>query len=83
MWRERGRGLSTSLAEFFEAYTGCFSCIYLRHYVSDPTHVIDMSSLHVSDEGALMTEPVRIFIAVRLTVMTSNGRSGQGPVGQL
>jgi hypothetical protein len=28
---------------------------------SDPTHVIDMSSLHVSDEGALTTEPVRIL----------------------
>jgi hypothetical protein len=25
----------------------------LRHYVSDPTHVIDMSSLQVSDEGVL------------------------------
>jgi hypothetical protein len=51
--------------------------------VSYPTHVIDMSSLHVSDEGALTTEPVRSFRAVRSTVMTSNGRSGQGPVGQL
>ena len=38
-----------------------FSCIYLRHYVSDPTHMIDMSSLHVSDEGALTAEPVRIL----------------------
>jgi hypothetical protein len=38
-----------------------FSCIGLRHYVSDPTHVIDMSSLHVSDEGALTAEPVRIL----------------------
>jgi hypothetical protein len=37
-----------------------FLCICLRHYVSDPTHVIDMSSLHVSDEGALTAEPVRI-----------------------
>jgi hypothetical protein len=33
----------------------------LRHYVSDPTHVIDMSSLHVSDEGALTADPVRIL----------------------
>jgi hypothetical protein len=60
-----------------------FFMYLLRHYVSDPTHVIDMSSLHVSDEGALTTEPVLIFRAVRSTVMTSNGRSGQGPVGQL
>jgi hypothetical protein len=33
----------------------------LRHYVSDPTHVIDMSTLEVSDEGALTTEPIRIL----------------------
>jgi hypothetical protein len=33
----------------------------LRHYISDPTHVIDMSSLQVLDEGALMTEPVCIL----------------------
>ena len=33
----------------------------LRHYISDPTHVIDMSSLQVSEEGALMAELVRIL----------------------
>ena len=33
----------------------------LRHYISDPTHVIDMSSLQVSDEGALTAEPVCIL----------------------
>jgi hypothetical protein len=38
-----------------------FHVFVLRHYVSDPTHVIDMSSLHVSDEGALTTESVRIL----------------------
>jgi hypothetical protein len=37
-----------------------FSCTCLRHCVGDPTHVIDVSSLHVSNEGALMAEPVRI-----------------------
>jgi hypothetical protein len=42
-----------------------------------------MSSLHVSDEGALTAEPVRIFRSARSTVMTSNGGLGQGPVGQL
>ena len=38
-----------------------FHVSVLRHYVSDPTHVIDMSSLQVSDEGALTAEPVRII----------------------
>jgi hypothetical protein len=38
-----------------------FHVSVLRHYVSDPTHVIDMSSLQVSDEGALMMEPIRIL----------------------
>ena len=38
-----------------------FHVSFLRHYVSDPTHVIDMSSLQVLDEGALMVEPVRIM----------------------
>ena len=33
----------------------------MRPCVGDPTHVIDMSSLHVSNEGALMAEPVRIL----------------------
>ena len=38
-----------------------FACSCLRHYVSDLTHVIDMSSLHVLDEGALTAELVRIL----------------------
>jgi hypothetical protein len=38
-----------------------FMYLFLRHYISDPTHVIDMSSLQVSDEGVLMAEPVRIL----------------------
>ena len=38
-----------------------FHVSVLRHYISDPTHVIDLSSLHVSDEGVLMAEPVRIL----------------------
>ena len=38
-----------------------FHVSILRHYVSDPTHVIDMSSLQVSDEGALTVEPVCIL----------------------
>ena len=38
-----------------------FHVFILRHYISDHTHVIDMSSLHVSDEGVLMTEPIHIL----------------------
>jgi hypothetical protein len=38
-----------------------FHVSVLRHYISDPTHIIDMSSLQVSDEGALTAEPVRIL----------------------
>ena len=38
-----------------------FHIFVLIHYVSDPTHVIDMSSFQVSYEGALMVELVRIL----------------------
>ena len=38
-----------------------FHVSVLRHYISDPTHVIDMSSLQVSDEGALMDESICIL----------------------
>jgi hypothetical protein len=38
-----------------------FHIFVLRHYISDPTHVIDMSYLQVSDEGALTAEPVHIL----------------------
>jgi hypothetical protein len=38
-----------------------FHVSVLRHYVSDPTHVIDMISLQVSDESALMIEPICIL----------------------
>jgi hypothetical protein len=38
-----------------------FHISILRHYVSDPTHVIDMSSLQVLDEGALTIEPIFIL----------------------
>ena len=50
-----------------------FSCNCSRQYNSDPTHVIDMSSLHISDEGVLTAEPVR--------VLDQHVRSGQRPVG--
>jgi hypothetical protein len=38
-----------------------FHISVLRHYISDPMHVIDMSSLHISDEGALTDEPIHIL----------------------
>jgi hypothetical protein len=38
-----------------------FHVSVLRHYISDPTHMIDMSSLQVSDEGVLTAEPVCIL----------------------
>jgi hypothetical protein len=38
-----------------------FHVSVLRHYISDPTHVIHMISLQVSDEGALTTEPICIL----------------------
>jgi hypothetical protein len=38
-----------------------FHVSILRHYVSDPTPVIDMSSFQVSNEGMLMMEPIHIL----------------------
>jgi hypothetical protein len=38
-----------------------FHVSVLRHYVSDPTHVIDMNSLQVSDEGVLTANPIHIL----------------------
>jgi hypothetical protein len=38
-----------------------FHVFVLRHYVSDPTDVIDMSSLQVSDKGALTMESINIL----------------------
>ena len=38
-----------------------FHVSILRHYISDPTHVIDMSSLQVSNEGVLVAEPIYIL----------------------
>jgi hypothetical protein len=38
-----------------------FHVYVLRHYVSDPTHVIDMISLQVLDKGALTVEPICIL----------------------
>jgi hypothetical protein len=55
----------------------------LRHYINDPTHVIDMSSLQVSDEGALTAETDPYLESSHSIATTSNDRAGQGPVGKL
>jgi hypothetical protein len=60
-----------------------FHVSILRHYVSDPTHVIDMSCLQVSYEGALMAEPISHYGPSHSKNTTSNSRSGQGTVGKL
>ena len=38
-----------------------FHVSILRHYISDPTHVIDMISLHTSDEGVLTAKPIHVL----------------------
>jgi hypothetical protein len=38
-----------------------FYVYVLRHYISDPTHVIDMSYLQVLGEGAITTETICIL----------------------
>ena len=38
-----------------------FHVSVLCHYISDPSHVIDLSSLQVSDEVALMVESINIL----------------------
>jgi hypothetical protein len=50
-----------ALPNFLRRMHDVFNVSVLRHYISDPTHVIDMSSLQVLDEGVLTTEPVCIL----------------------
>jgi hypothetical protein len=50
-----------ALPDYLRCMHDVFHVSVLRHYVSDPTHVIDMSSLQVSDEGALMVNPIHIL----------------------
>jgi hypothetical protein len=53
-------GPSACHASFFEALRYVFLFL-LRHYVNNPTHVIDLISLQGSDEGALTAEPIHIM----------------------
>jgi hypothetical protein len=38
-----------------------FHVLVLRHYISNPAHVIDFSSLQVLYEGTIMAEPIHIL----------------------
>ena len=38
-----------------------FDVSILRHYISDPSHVINLSNLQISDDGVLKAEPIRIL----------------------
>jgi hypothetical protein len=38
-----------------------FHVSVLIHYINDPSHVIDMISLQVLDEGVVMVEPICIM----------------------
>ena len=38
-----------------------FHVSVLRHYISYMSHVIDLSSLQVSEEGALIADPIHIL----------------------
>jgi hypothetical protein len=50
-----------ALHDSFWRMHNVFHVYVLRQYISDPTHVIDMSSLQVSDEGVLTAEPIHIL----------------------
>jgi hypothetical protein len=60
-----------------------FHVSILRHYISDPTHFIDMRSLYVSDGGALTTEPICILYHCIRKLQCRTSRLGQVLVGQL
>ena len=38
-----------------------FHVLFLRHYISDPSHVINLSNLQISDNGVLMAKPIHIL----------------------
>ena len=62
LWRERGPvAYRLALPDSLRRMHDVFHVSFLRHYISDPTHVIDLSSLQVSDAGVLTTEPIHIL----------------------
>jgi hypothetical protein len=50
-----------SLSDSLRRMHDVFHVSVLRHYISDPTHVIDMNSLQVSNEGVLTADSIRIL----------------------
>jgi hypothetical protein len=61
-----------------------FHVSFLCHYISDPSHVIDLISLQVSAEGALIEEPIHILDnagAFPSTFKEDTWRKPQHPVG--
>ena len=38
-----------------------FHVSILRHYISDPSHVINLSNLQISNDGVLKAEPIHIL----------------------
>jgi hypothetical protein len=50
-----------ALPDYLRRMHDVFHVSDLRHYISNPSHVIDLSSLQVSDEGALTTESNHIL----------------------
>jgi hypothetical protein len=50
-----------ALLDYLSHMHDFFHVSALRHYVSDPEHVIDMSSLQALDEGVLTVEPIHIL----------------------
>jgi hypothetical protein len=50
-----------ALPDYLRRMLDVFHISVLRHYISDPTHVINMISLQVSDEGVLIAEPIHIL----------------------
>jgi hypothetical protein len=50
-----------SLLDSLRRMQDVFHVHVLGHYISDPTYAIEMSSLQVSDEGALMSKGICIM----------------------
>jgi hypothetical protein len=50
-----------SLPDSLRRIHDVFHVLVLRHYISDPSHVINMSLLQVLDEGSLIVDPICIL----------------------
>jgi tRNA(Met) C34 N-acetyltransferase TmcA len=61
MEKKRPMAYRLALHDSLKHVNDVFHVSVLRHYVFDLSHVIDICSLQVSDEGSLMAEPIRIL----------------------